>query len=215
MQKLDFSAADLRGVRDEFETILQSPREEDSQRFLVANPWILTTALAPPALGGHPQDCIAKFRFGNEFVSDFVIVYGSSYHYDVILIELEPPTERPFTKDGKYANRLNGALAQVSDWQAWIYENETFFRRSLALLMSSKYAAGQVGGREYERSIATPGIRGRFFTSSKVIVGRRSMLSRRDNERRATVLDQSNKRLEIVPYDRLLDAVDYALSYAS
>jgi hypothetical protein len=41
--------------------------------------------------------------------------------------------------------------------------------------------------------------------NAKIVIGRRSMLSDRDNETRSTIYEQSRGALELVPYDRLVD----------
>lgn len=203
--------SDLEKVRFGLEIAISSSREEDVQRFLTSHPWILTDTFATRSLSGMVTECIPKFRLGTEYVTDFVLVTGTSYHYDIVLIELEPPTERPFTKDGKFASRLNGALTQLDDWQDWTRENEPYFRRSLAKAMSDSYGADQIGGVSYNLT-AGRSRREHVFISSKVLVGRRGMLSWRDNRRRATVYGRSNRTLEIVPYDRLLDTVDRTIN---
>ena len=82
----------------EFHDALNNSREEDVQQYLTSHCDVLLAAF-----GSHwrVNECIPKFRFGTDYVSDFVIVTGQSYTYDIVLVELEPPTERPFTKEGK------------------------------------------------------------------------------------------------------------------
>src|SRR5436305_691226 len=104
--------------------ILKSSREEDAQEYLAGHPEILLSAFT---LRWRVRECIPKFRFGAEFVSDFVLVEGQSWRYHITLIELEPPTEKVYTRDGKFAKRLNGAIGQISDWLNWIDENESYF----------------------------------------------------------------------------------------
>ena len=184
-----------------FAEVVESPREEDVQQYLTENPHILLAAF-----GSHwaVNECIPKFRFGTEYVSDFVIVTGQSFSYDITLIELEPPTERPFTKAGKFAKRLNNAIGQVNDWFAWIHENEDYFRKSLSKEMKDGYGASQItfpggpGGLE-RRS------RHRDFICAKIVIGRREMLTEDDDKRRATILHQTQKGIEILPFDRLLE----------
>lgn len=124
-----------------FETVIESSKEEDVQSYLSKNRQILLAAF-----GNHwmVNECIPKFRFGNEYVSDFVIVTGQSFSYDITLVELEPPTERPFTQAGKFAKRLNDAIGQVNDWFAWIHDNEDYFRKSLSRAMKNGYGARQI-----------------------------------------------------------------------
>ena len=183
----------------EFNTVLQSSREEDVQRYLSQN---LDIILATFGDDWVVNECIPKFRFGNEFISDFVVVTGQSFHYQVTLIELEPPTEKPFTKDGKYAKRLNDALGQINDWFGWIHDNSDYFLQSLSRSMNDEYEASQISAdhssfkRLRER---------RTLVSAKIVIGRRDMLTEEDDKRRATIFAQTNRDIEILPYDRIVD----------
>ena len=179
-----------------FSDILNSPREEDVQQYLTNHSGVLLAAFGS---NWAVNECIPKFKFGNEYVSDFVIVTGQSFSYDIILIELEPPTEKPFTKSGKYAKRLNDAIGQVNDWFAWIHDNEDYFRSSLARKMKNFLGACQIKDHRHLRK------RHRQFLSAKIVIGRREMLTEEDDKRRATVYSQTNKGIEILPYDRLLE----------
>lgn len=183
-------------LRDSFEAALADPREERVQQFLAQNPGILLDAF------GHPwtvNQCIPKLKLGLEFVTDFVIVTGQSYSYDIILVELEPPDARPFTAGGKYARRANDALGQINDWFSWLEINHAYFLTSVANALDSIYGTSQLGG--------SFGAKRKIFISAKIIIGRRDMLSEEDNGRRTALYASTGKRIEIVPYDRLLDIV--------
>jgi hypothetical protein len=178
--------------------ILKSKREEDVQKYLTRHPEILLNAFTLP---WRVRECIPKFRFGAEFVSDFVLVEGQSYRYHITLIELEPPTERIFTQAGKFAKRLNDAIGQISDWFNWIHENEHYFRQSLSKLVASTY-----GSRQIQRSReGIPVGNRRHIIEAKIIIGRRSFLTEEDNKRKETIYDSTSGRIEIIPYDRLVE----------
>ena len=177
-----------------FEAALDDHREETIQNFLSHHPAVLLSTF------GHPwavNECIPKMKLGIEYVTDFVIVTGQSYSYDITLIELEPPLAKPFTSSGKYARRLNDAMGQLNDWFSWIEMNRAYFLNTVSKSMKSLYGASQVGrvinGND------------QIFFSSKIVIGRRAMLSEADNLRRSAVYASTNKKIEIVPYDRLLD----------
>ena len=193
-------------VMRKFEDVIQSSREEDVQSYLSDNQNILLAAFGD---GWAVNECIPKFRFGNEYVSDFVIVTGQSFSYDITLVELEPPTEQPFTKAGKFAKRLNDAIGQVNDWFAWIHENEDYFRKSLSKAMKNSYGARQIEKPHRNERLGFPDEnRHRNFVSAKIVIGRREMLTEEDNKRRATIYSQTHKGIEILHFDRLIKLED-------
>ncbi len=177
---------------DTLSEILDNSREEVVQKYFEQKPSILLAAFGDR---WNVNECIPKFKFGNEFVSDFVIVSGQSFSYNITLIELEPPTERIFTQAGKYGKRLNDSIGQLNDWLSWINDNMDYFKRSIAKKIKSGYGASQIVDLQTRR----------LFVSTKIIIGRRSMLTEEDNKRRATILAQTNKTLEIIPFDRLVE----------
>lgn len=148
------------------------------------------------------NECIPKFRLGADYIVDFIVVTGQSYHYDITLIKLESQFEPPFTKEGKRTQQLNNALEQVNDWFTWVHENQDYFLRSLAKEMSNGYGASQISPQDLQfRSNG----RYREFISAKIVIGQRYMLTEEDNKRRVTLLEQTSKKIEILPYDRLLE----------
>ena len=206
---------------------LNSPREEHVQRYLTDHPKLLFLTLGR---GIYYKALIPKFRFGTEYVSDFVLIERGSVTVwspwiSIAMIELEPPTERAFTKAGVYGKRLNSAIAQVTDWLSWIRINDSYFRTSLSAALRSdsaiigkrfdvpeliqclsggdgiqvpEAAANGSFGEEFSHST--------FIVHAKIIIGRRDMFSKGDDRRRATLFGETQQKIEIIPYDRLLDA---------
>lgn len=185
---------------NDFATALLSLDEEKVQRYLTSNSDVVLAAF-----GGQwaVNKCIPKFPLGADYTSDFVVVTGQSFHYDIALVKLESPFDPPFVKDGKRSQRLNQALEQVNDWFSWIHENEDYFLRSLTKAMQDGYGASQISS--LHRNRFRDNGRYRELISARIVIGRRSMLTEEDNKRRATILDQTSKRIEILPYDRLLE----------
>ncbi len=122
---------------ENLEQALASGKEEDAQQYLTSSRKILCAAF-----GGVCDDIgvIPKFKFGNDYVSDFVMVISKSHFHKIILIEIEPACEKPFTKKGVYAKRLNQAVAQITDWLSWIKDphHTSFFYSSLSKTMVEK-----------------------------------------------------------------------------
>ena len=190
------------------EEAVGSSREEVVQSYLTEHPQVLTTSFGLPRvwaeggpdMAGNAVAAVPKMKLGNEYVTDFVIVVCRSVRLEVILVELEPPTARPFTKAGDFGRRLNGAVKQLTDWFAWLEpsENRDYFRRTLreSLHMDS----WEYGAVSY-RPLFEP------FTEwyhAKIIIGRRAMMTQNDNRWRSAFLKSTGGRLEILPYDRLL-----------
>ncbi|OUL18315.1 hypothetical protein BV372_34290 [Nostoc sp. T09] len=185
---------------NDFATVLQIGNQDKVQRYLTSHLQIFLTAFGNR---WEVNECIPEFHLGADYISDFIVVTGQSFHYDIILVKLESPFDLPFTKDGKRTQRLNNALEQVNDWFTWIHDNEDYFLRSLAKGMQDIYGAGQISSSHRNRFRDNG--RYREFISAKIVIGRRGMLTEEDNKRRATILDQTSKKIEILPYDRLLE----------
>lgn len=191
---------------------LTSGREEDIQSYLTLNPDILVGALGWPRLyiAGGPDNagcaafCLPKMRFGNQYVSDFVVVVCRSLELEISLVELEPATAKPFTKAGTFGQRLNGAIKQVNDWFAWLDRdaNWAYFKHSLQDKIIQSWTSGvshiPIAGIEPVLHADTE------WCFAKIIIGRRSMMSQGDNRRRAAFHKRTGGRIEIIPYDRLL-----------
>jgi len=180
-----------KGVSNSFKDILSSNREEDIQRFLTKHDKILLKTFC----SSGTYICIPKFRFGNEYISDFILIQLWSTLTKIIFIELEPSNIKPFTKQGNFSQRLNGAIQQINDWYSWIRENNDYFCNSIVKCVRQRNV--EIGEALSNR------IRYNSVTS-KIIIGRRSMLTERDNSRR-TAFNLENNKFEILPYDRLLD----------
>jgi hypothetical protein len=141
--------------------------------------------------------CLSKFRFGQDFVSDFLLVKLWSTITDIVLVELEPPFERPFNRDGRYSKRLNSAIQQVTSWSAWIRENRQFFHDSVlreAASVNPSCVSSLTRRIQYD------------MLYSKIVIGRRVMMTDADDSRRASLYLDSRGGIEILPYDRLLEA---------
>jgi hypothetical protein len=188
-----------------------SIREEEIHHLLALNPHVLLDCFTHPS--PLLRKSLTKFRLGNEFTTDFALVAGHSMRYECILIELESPSDRLFTKSGIPAKKLVSAIKQISDWNTWISKNGSFFRSELARrlvetarldLSGEKQRTTFAGAHQIELLdrgfVALNPIKLEF----KIVIGRRRFLSREDNERRAS-LCQMAESLEIVTYDRLLD----------
>lgn len=178
---------------------LMGEKEEIVQQYLEEHEKILIAALGQPEWVYNIV--LPKFKFGLEYVSDFVIVYGQSYSYWIQLLELESPTASIFTKQGEYARWLNHAIKQVNEWSDWIQRNESYFKECLQKALCKKDPSFQETF-DYTR---------RFIIGSSIIIGRRENLSEEDNRRRFQELEKRN--LDIIPYDRLIDMEERMIQF--
>jgi hypothetical protein len=169
---------------NDFERVLKQRKEEPCQRFLTRNQDILLESFRKDRI-------IPKFRFGNEFVSDFVLYSETSLGPKITLVELEPPNEKPFTDKGKYARRLNDAIGQVNDWMAWIAGNKDYFCRSLDAGIFDR----DLIRREHKLIESMRQRQPYDLVDAKIIIGRRSHLTVADDKRRAAVFRSTNKTI--------------------
>ncbi len=106
---------------EEFDRALDAAAdEEDLQRFLSDNPVFLEPAFARVwpklPLGAH--------------VTDFVFQRATG---EYLVVELEHPRKKLFTKRGVQSAQLTQAIDQVLDWRRYIEDNLTTVQRELGL----------------------------------------------------------------------------------
>jgi hypothetical protein len=166
-------------------------REEDAHRFLSAHPELSMMAFAD---GSTPLDVVSKFPLGTEFVTDVVVlgVRSEGIPYHVILVELESPLARPFTKANVASKVLNRAQKQILEWDNWLRMHADEFCISLPNHLT-RYAP-----KDLAINLRSA------FLSFKIVIGRREYLAPKDLEARASILQMSHGRMEIMSYDRIL-----------
>ena len=108
----------ISGLAGRFEHVINTAqREEDLQKFLAENPFILSEQLP------HCHYVIPKFRFGGKYVSDFLLAEFASSGRTWVLVELEPPNVQLVTQSGHLAERVRTGVQQVKDWHDWLKDN--------------------------------------------------------------------------------------------
>ncbi len=111
--------------RDYLAALEAAQRERDLQEYLSKNPIILAQAVG----GGHGRWVIPQFRFGSNLVADFVVGERHSFGYEWLLVELESPKTKMFTKKGDPTTALTHAIRQIEDWRSWIRKNIDYVSR--------------------------------------------------------------------------------------
>jgi hypothetical protein len=98
--------------------------------FLGKNPKLVWLAICK--VGGHSTYVVKEFPFGSRHKADFVVAQSASGHWEIHLIELEPPNDRVINKDGTPSHRFKKAISQVYDWATYIEQNGAAFRKDLS-----------------------------------------------------------------------------------
>jgi len=161
-------------VVEEFKELVTSINiEAPLQTFLTENPPLLTLEAARV----WPQ-----FKLGDDYITDFVPELGFQ---EYVLVEIEAPSRKLFTKNGDATADLNHAIQQVEDWLRWI---ET----------AASYAQAKLPG------IVSP--------ECWVVIGRRiedPQLAAKWNRKKRTM---STTRIYLFTYDDLLDRAQRQLA---
>jgi len=91
--------------------------EEDIQRFIEKNPFILS-----PWGKVYP-----KYRLGTKYICDFLVEDLTAADFKYTFVEIEPASTDLFRKNKKgvreFRSRLNHGLSQLRDWEIWVREN--------------------------------------------------------------------------------------------
>ncbi|HYR08545.1 MAG TPA: Shedu anti-phage system protein SduA domain-containing protein [Longimicrobium sp.] len=112
----------------EFERLLNTPADEAQiHAFLAEHSYFFNNAIR--LFGISPL--YSKIRLGSEYEVDFAYFDPGSVGPVWNLIEIESPKSTLFTKSGDPSSTLNHAMRQVSDWQDWIHENQSYVRHLL------------------------------------------------------------------------------------
>ena len=167
-------------IEDENNTENQIQEFLEENTILIPMPFLLNHYL-------HMNCVISKFKLGNEFVTDFAYLTKSSDFWEFVLIELEDPKKRIFTKDKEniyFHSHFNHAYDQILSWRAYINKNREMVLRKIDKLRVPlnenpvRFRYVLVIGRNYEKE---------------------------DSEkRRAMFAEKSNENIRVMTYDSLI-----------
>ena len=125
-------------VQSEWFALLASdPEEAEVQQFMELHPALIPGGSGDVGPGGHHQSELnLVFRqpklkgAGRDFAPDFMWVTHSSSLITPILIEIEKPSKRWFTQEGRPTAHFTQAQDQLRDWRGWfaLDGNERIFR---------------------------------------------------------------------------------------
>lgn len=161
----------LRRRLDEFESLLDKPgvHEEEIKQFLKSEASRFIFGL----------ECVrfhTEHELGAEFQADFVLQYSDARY---VMVEIENPNRRLYTKRGQPTADLAHARQQVEDWQQWVEENNAYAQKQL------------------------PGC---VLPEGLIVIGRRRSLTTTDQTRLTRSNINTRGRLTIRTYDDLLES---------
>ncbi len=119
----------LEQIKKYAELVLKNENEEQFQVFLAQNDNLLIRA----ALRSEESilGIISKPPIGNNKIADFAIVSVNQGSSRILLVEIENPNDRLFTKKNTPALKLQNALGQVNDWEDYITKHKESFIKSI------------------------------------------------------------------------------------
>lgn len=108
----------------EYDNIIDNCKDEnDVQRYLEKNGHLLPVNNWLLGHQVHWAFVISKFKFGNQYVSDFTYLTKCSDEWYVVFVEIENPKKKIFTKDDHFTSDFNKAYEQVQDWERYLKDS--------------------------------------------------------------------------------------------
>lgn len=110
-------------LSSDFRILLEkASREEELQVFLRDHPELLY----PDFITCHP-----KFKLGEDYVTDYVLLVQGQQGIDHIFVEIERPDKQIFTEVGQFSAHFTQAKNQLLDWDNWTTKNHAYISRKL------------------------------------------------------------------------------------
>lgn len=186
---------------NKFQSLLDNPVEEiQLQSFLERHPDIIVNTFNQ---GAYYPVVFPKFHLADEFIPDFIMIgHRSVGPWNVDLIEIEPAVlDTPlFNKQHQSTGRLRIAEGQVTQWQIWIERNRGFFlQRAIDKILEEHAWDESFCFHTATRNDVN------FMVWYRIVIGRRKDFDTWGNRYRTNKWRNSSNRVEIVPWDRLLD----------
>jgi len=130
---------------DQFNELLQgAQREEELQVFLKDHPEFL-----------YPDfiQCRPKFKLGEDYVTDYVLLVQGHQGPEYVFIEIERPEKELFTDSGQFSAKFTQAKNQLLDWDNWLTKNHAYVSPKLPNLYKPQFhlVIGRSNGLDIER----------------------------------------------------------------
>ena len=100
----------------------ENTTEQSVQDFIEGN----TILFHPPFELNHgvsSHQLISKFQLDTTLITDFAYLTKSSVVWWLVLVELEHPSKKIFTKNGVTSAEFNAAIHQVNTWRTFVKRN--------------------------------------------------------------------------------------------
>lgn len=99
-----------------------SAEEEDIQDFIKKHPEFL-----------YPDyiECYPKFKLGEDYITDYVLLVQSPQGLEYVFVEIERPDKDIFVKAGQFSSEFTQAKDQLLDWDNWLTKNHAYISRKL------------------------------------------------------------------------------------
>ena len=190
-------------LHEEFKSLIdESVKEAPLQSFLEMHPDIIVNTFCQ---GAYYPVVFPQFHLADEFKPDFVMIgHRSLASWDVDLIEIKPAVsnKKLFNSKHQPTGNLRIAEGQVDQLQMWIERKgnrEFFVQRTIDKILEE---------HAWDKSF-------RFDTATRndvdimvwyrIVIGRRGDFEGWGDQYRTNKWRSSNNRVEIVPWDRLLE----------
>lgn len=119
------------GLFSEYNQLINSAeREEDVQSFLSQHPEFL-----------YPDyiKCFPKFKLGEDFVTDYVLLIQGHQGLEYVFVEIERPNKEIFVKSGQFSAPFTQAKDQLLGWDSWLTKHHAYASTKLPDLHKPKF----------------------------------------------------------------------------
>lgn len=130
---------------NQFNELLATARkEEELQIFLKDHPEFL-----------YPDfiHCYPKFKLGEDYVTDYVLLVQGHQGQEYVFVEIERPDKELFTDSGQFSAKFTQAKDQLLDWDGWLTKNHAYVSQKLPNLHKPQFhlVIGRGNSLELER----------------------------------------------------------------
>lgn len=116
--------------------IYKSKNEQEIQQYIKLNQkWFIPgSILLDYNFGHHDAYLFPEQKLGNEFIADYMLLGENSDGYSIVFVEFEK-ADTPYCRSTANieSESVKEGLAQIKDWQRWIFKNQDYLMRNIGL----------------------------------------------------------------------------------